>query len=91
MAEENDPAVSDELVEVDGAIGSICLEVGSNASKTKPVQVKGKRRVVEVLVTAGMAGIAGMAKLVQEKAKGSRTGRAGIQRPCLIGTAFVVF
>lgn len=30
MREEDDPAIADEFVEVDGSIGCVCVEVGGN-------------------------------------------------------------
>jgi len=35
VGEEDDPFVSDELVEVDGTGGGLCLEVGCNGSETE--------------------------------------------------------
>jgi hypothetical protein len=35
MRKENNPVVSDELMEVDGALGRLCVEVGGNCSKAK--------------------------------------------------------
>jgi hypothetical protein len=35
MAEQNDPAVADELVEVDGAIGGVRIKIWSCVAKAK--------------------------------------------------------
>lgn len=35
VREENDPVVANELVEVDGALGGLGLEVGGNGAQTK--------------------------------------------------------
>jgi hypothetical protein len=39
MGEKDDPVVTDELVEVDGAVGSLSLEVGGNSSQTKAILI----------------------------------------------------
>ena len=35
MREENDPVVSNEVVEVDGTVGGFSIEVGGDAAQTK--------------------------------------------------------
>lgn len=40
MREEDDPVVADELVEVNGAVGGLGLEVGGNAAEAETRRVK---------------------------------------------------
>lgn len=37
MREEDDPFVSDELVEVDGAVCGVCLEIGGDGAQAETV------------------------------------------------------
>lgn len=39
MGEEDNPVVTDEVVELDGALGGLGLEVGGDGTKTEAVEI----------------------------------------------------
>lgn len=65
VGEEHDPVAADELVEVDGTVGGIGLEVGGNSAEAKTVN---RGKVCQSGMVLSASGLAGSGQRVARKA-----------------------